>query len=84
MITDFKSVIEQKFKIKDFGKLKYFLGLEVAHSDSGISLSQLKFALDIFFTDFCFVGAKPVRTPIEQNLKLVRNAGSSLLDPLVY
>lgn len=30
MIIDFKAVIDKKFKIKDLGQLKYFLGLKVA------------------------------------------------------
>ncbi|RVW39844.1 Retrovirus-related Pol polyprotein from transposon RE1 [Vitis vinifera] len=32
---------------KDLGKLKYFLGIEIAQSSSGVVLSQRKFALDI-------------------------------------
>lgn len=31
LINDFKVVIDQKFKIKDLGNLKYFLELKVAH-----------------------------------------------------
>ena len=40
-----KSVLDQKFGIKDLGYLKYFLGLEIARSDKGISLNQRKLHL---------------------------------------
>lgn len=49
----------------------------MARSDAGLSICQLKFTLDIL-TDSGFLGAKLVRTPIEQNLKLTRDAGSLL------
>ena len=34
----FKDMLDDKFKLKDLGDLKYFLGLEVARSDKGIAL----------------------------------------------
>ena len=37
--TSLKSVLDQKFGIKDLGSLKYFLGLEIARSKIGISLN---------------------------------------------
>lgn len=83
LINEFKLIIDQKFKIKDLGVLKYFLDLEVAHFDKGISVRQRKFALDIL-TDSSFLRAKPVLTPVEQNLKLIKDAGSPLSDPTEY
>lgn len=37
-----KTALDTSFKIKDLGTLKYFLGLEVAHSTLGISLHLKK------------------------------------------
>ena len=36
-IAQFKLLLDQKFKLKDLGDLKYFLGLEMARSDQGIA-----------------------------------------------
>ena len=38
-IVAVKAFLDQKFKIKDLRSLKFFLGLEVARSKSGIVLS---------------------------------------------
>ena len=37
-VNVFKQFLDSKFKLKDLGTLKYFLGLEVARTANGISL----------------------------------------------
>jgi hypothetical protein len=68
-INNFKAMLVQRFKLKDLGQLKYFLGLEIARSPTGIFLSQRKYALDIL-ADSDHLGACPSSFLIEQHLKL--------------
>jgi hypothetical protein len=39
-ISSFITMLNDKFKLKDLGSFKYFIGLEIARSSSGISVSQ--------------------------------------------
>jgi len=54
--------LDNAFKIKDLGDLRYFLGFEVARKPTGINLCQRKYALDIL-SDDGMLGSKPVSTP---------------------
>ncbi|XP_022853862.1 uncharacterized protein LOC111375290, partial [Olea europaea var. sylvestris] len=58
-------------QIKDLGKLKYIIGLEI--SQEGITLYQKKCALDIL-EDYDVSGCKPIAFPIESTLKLKTQA----------
>ena len=79
----FKAYLCACFKMKDLGPLKYFLGIEVARSASGIFLCQRKYTLDII-SEAGLLGSKPVGFPIEQNHHLGLATGSLLDDPEPY
>jgi hypothetical protein len=81
--STFITMLNDKFKLKDLGSLKYFLGLEIARSSSGISVSQRKYALEIL-EHSGLLASKHVQFPMEQNLKLSRDDGALLSDPSVY
>ena len=65
------------FKTKDLEKLKNFLGIEVAQSNSEVVISQRKYTLDIL-ADTCKLDCKPVNTPMDPNVKLVPGQGELL------
>ena len=68
-IEALKRCLLQEFEIKELGRLKYFLGIEVAHSRHGIFISQQKYVLDLL-TEIGKLGCKTMEIPIEQNHKL--------------
>lgn len=42
-----KAFIYDQFKIKDLGRLHYFLGLEVFYKDNGVPISKRKFTANL-------------------------------------
>ena len=69
-----KKALAQTFEIKDLGLLKYFLGMEVARSKKGISITQQKYIIDLL-KETCMTGSKPITTPIDPNVKLNAHDG---------
>ena len=44
---DVKKILAKEFELKELGKLKYFLGIEVTYSTQGIFISQQKYVTDL-------------------------------------
>ena len=42
-----KQCLVKEFEIKELGRLKYFLGIDVAHSKKGIFVSQQMYVFDL-------------------------------------
>lgn len=78
-----KIFLNDQFKLKDLGDLKYFLGIEVARSRRGIYICQRHYALQLF-TESGLLGCKPLTTPMDINLKLSQDDGDLLPDSSLY
>ena len=48
IVAEFKACMVKKFEMSDLGLLHYFLSLEVKQGVNGTSLSQRKYAMDLF------------------------------------
>lgn len=68
-ISVLKKFLHNKFRLKDLGDLKYFLGIEISASNNGIFISQRKYALEII-KDAGLLGAAHVDTLMDRGLKL--------------
>lgn len=82
-ITYPKSQLSQEFKLKDLGNLGYFLGLEIAHSQEGIMVSQRNYTLQLL-EDVGLLAAKPKNTPMEPRSVLFEKDGDFYQDPSQY
>ena len=82
-IAQLKNHLFGHFQTKDLGKLRYFLGIEVAQSKEGVVICQRKYALDIL-EEAGMSNAKPVETPMDPNIKLFPGQGEPLKDPGKY
>ncbi|GJQ92964.1 ribonuclease H-like domain-containing protein [Tanacetum coccineum] len=69
-IENFKVFLKSKIHIKDLGKLKKFLGIEVLDNADGICLSQRKCCLELLY-DYGLLATKHVDTPLPENTTLV-------------
>ncbi|KAL0282121.1 UNVERIFIED_CONTAM: Retrovirus-related Pol polyprotein from transposon RE1 [Sesamum angustifolium] len=83
LIQNVKSYSDRLFTIKDLGYVKYFLGLEVARSSDGLSVSQHKYICDIL-TELHLQDAKTCTTPLPSGLKFSESEGALLQEPDRY
>ncbi|XP_057981076.1 uncharacterized mitochondrial protein AtMg00810-like [Malania oleifera] len=78
-----KSSLSVKFKLKDLGPLKFFLGLEIARSQKGISLSQRKYCLELIL-ESGLLATKSVLFSMDTHTKLSKDDGELVDDVSAY
>lgn len=84
MIKKFKEYLGKCFSMKDLGKLKYFLGIEVSRGPEGIFLSQRKYTLDIVTDSGILVLAQHQHLSSKTiNLLLIRVRFSLILHSII-
>ena len=69
------------FKQKTWKNSKYFLDMEVAQFNSGVTISQRKYTLDIL-ADTGILDCQLVDTLMDSNVKLIPGQGQSLYETL--
>ncbi|XP_016549353.1 secreted RxLR effector protein 161-like [Capsicum annuum] len=83
MFSDFKKCMIDEFEMSDFGKMQYFLGLEVVQSDDGIFVSQKKYVREIL-NRFKMQHCNPTNIPVEFGLKLTKTGSQNKTDSTFY
>ena len=75
MLTEFKESMMQQFEMTDLGRLKYFLGLEISQDESGIFMSQKKYATELL-KKFNIRFEDGAKTPMNTGEKLQKEDGT--------
>ncbi|XP_057250059.1 uncharacterized mitochondrial protein AtMg00810-like [Beta vulgaris subsp. vulgaris] len=83
LILEVKQALHKAYTIKDLGDLKYFLGIEVTRSNSGILLNHRKYILDLL-SSTKMENCKVAPFPFPKGLKLSTIEGPALVDFEIY
>ena len=75
--------MQAEFEMTMIGELTHFLGLQIRQQDSGIFLSQSKYAKNLV-KKFGLKFASSVRTPMSPNVKLTIDLLGKSIDPSLY
>lgn len=82
-VKNVKITLGRQFKTKDLGEAKIFLGLEIARSSEGISVSQRKYCLDLL-ADFGLLGCKPKSVPMDPKIPYTKDTCTFLENGTPY
>ena len=83
-MIDLKANLSAHLKMKDMGKLHYCLGVNMKMTDGVLQISQEQYIHKILH-QYKLQDCKPVSTPMDVNVKLVKDDGySKPVDPVVY
>ena len=75
--------MESEIDMTDLGLMKFFLGIEVQQSESGIFISKCKYASTIL-KRFNISNSKSAPTPVITGLKLSKDDDGSTVDPTLF
>ena len=75
--------MQAEFEMSMIGKLNQFLGLQIHQQESGIFISQSKYAKNLV-KKFGLESASPVRTPMSPNIKLTVDLLGKSIDSYLY
>ena len=73
ILKEVKGMLSAKCKMKDFGRLKHFLGIDFNQSDGCVKMSQEKYVNKIL-ERFNMQNCRPRETPCDQKLEYTENA----------
>ena len=76
-ISQLITSLDSLFSLKDLGETKYFLGVEMTRSSSGLHLRQQKYISDLL-EKTKMTAVKPVSTPMSPTPKLSLKSGTKL------
>lgn len=83
LLDELKLKLNQCFRLKDLGLLKYFMGIKLSRSSRGIFLSQRHYTLSLL-DDVGLLGCKVASVPLYPLLKLSISDSDPLHDPSIY
>lgn len=82
LMNSLNKLLIKEFEIKDLGQLRYFLGMEIAHSRNAIFVSQRMYVVDLL-KELGMLGCKLSSTAMDTSQKLQSNE-SNLVDKGKY
>ncbi|CAI7821239.1 unnamed protein product [Closterium sp. NIES-53] len=78
LLNEVKGLLSSRFRMKDLGEAKYYLGVQIERDESGILIHQERYILNML-ESFGLSEANPVRTPLPTGFDVHAHAEEPLL-----